>query len=195
MRCLTAEEVVSMYGPVGFSVSDKHRWYRRELVLNSELASRQVRISASPPPILGTLAPFIQELNRWLPTERSRLFWVSHWELGNPHNSEALVRAARLGAGEPRSFDEAPGHYFDAHPYENLDVTETTPEHNYELGLLIGLVSMLLIESSDGWLLAEGCTDRVEFWEGNVLFHSEDRAKIVDADALLRRFDCPPNMR
>ncbi len=195
MRCLTAEEVVSLYGPIGFSVSDENRWYRRELVLQSERASRQVRVSASPPTILGALAPFIQELNRWLPTERSRLFWVSHWQSGNPHDSEAFVRAARQGAGEPRSLDEAPGHYFGAHPYENLDITETTPEHNCELGVLIGLVSMLLIESSDGWLLAEGCTDRVEFWEGNVLFHSEDREKIGEADALLKSYGCPPEMR
>jgi hypothetical protein len=163
-------------------------------VLDPKLASRQERLSAGPPAILTVLAPFIQQLNRWLPSERARVLWVDHWEKGNPHNSQALLQAARLSVGETRSFDEAPGYFFDVHPYDNLDVQETSPEHNYELGLLVGILSLFLVEASDGWLLAEGCTDRIEFWEGNVLFHSDDLAKMRKADKLLRAFGCPRKM-
>ena len=46
-----------------------------------------------------------------------------------------------MSLGESRSLEEAPGHYFDEHPYANLDVTELTAAHRHELGLLVGFVS------------------------------------------------------
>ena len=190
MRCLTAEQVFDLLAPLKFSVSDENRWYRRELVFLEPLASKQDRISASPPADPRRLPYFIQAINAWLPSGRGRLLWIQHWEVGNPYNSEALVSAARAGLGEGRSIDEAPGHLFDVHPYGNLDIAEISNEHKHELGLLVGFVSLLLLEACDGWLLAEGCTDRIEFWEGNVLFHSQDAARMTDAAALFTQYDC-----
>ncbi len=192
MRCVTAEEALALWGPLGFKVNDEQRWYRRELVLDRGAEKRQARRDASPPSDPRSLPAFIMAANRWLSVEPgARLLWVQHWEWGNPYDSEAFVRAALLGAAEPRSFDEAPGCLFDPHPYENLDFTEMAPEHTRELGFLVGLMSMLIVTGSDGWLLAEGSTDRVEVWEGNILFYSDDAKSLERAKSLLRSFDCP----
>jgi hypothetical protein len=89
-----------------------------------------------------------------------------------------------------RNLEEAPGHLFDAHPYDELDCTEITTEQRTDAGILIGLMSLIVIERADGWLIASGAQERIEFWEGNVFFHSENADKLDSARTLLKNFAC-----
>ena len=189
MRCLSAEEVAEQFGTAGFRVSDEHRWYRRALVLDAKLAAKQVRVPAGPPES-RRLPLFIVAVNAWLRPSSGRLLWVDHWEDGIYHDPAALLVAARNGIGESRSIDEAPGNYFEPHPYEEQDQSEWSQEQRLEAGLLVGLLSLLIVQESDGWLIADGGGDRFEVWEGNIFFHSADRAKIDEACTLVRDFEC-----
>lgn len=63
------------------------------------------------------------------------------------------------------------------------------------MGLLEGFTTMILMTSSDGWLIAEGCIDRIEFWEGNIFFHSKEAKQIERANALLDGFGCSRKLK
>jgi hypothetical protein len=52
------------------------------------------------------------------------------------------------------------------------------------------MAAILLATGSDGWLVAPGAVDRVEFWEGNIFFHSADTERLAAASELLN--GCPP---
>jgi hypothetical protein len=187
MRCLTPKEAEDLFGQVGFSVySDV---YRTTLLLKPEIASRQHRVGGRPAPDAHRLAYFGEALNRWHPPNVHRLLWVSHWNNDFP-STHALFVAARVGLGETRSLTEAPGHYFDPHPYDERDQTEITPEQARETGLLVGLMSLLMINGWDGWLIADGSADRIEFWEGNLFFYSREKPRLADANALMDEFGC-----
>jgi len=97
--------------------------------------------------------------------------------------------AARAGLGETRSISEAPGHYFDSYFWSERDQTTISAEQARETGLLVGLMCLLMVDSWDGWLVADS-SERVEFWEGNLFLYSGDKAKLADADLLLNEFDC-----
>jgi hypothetical protein len=53
---------------------------------------------------------------------------------------------------------------------------------------------MVMISGSDGYLLAGACSDRIEFWEGNLFFYSSRRERLSEAEALLKVFDCPRDL-
>jgi hypothetical protein len=94
-----------------------------------------------------------------------------------------------------RSLSEAPGHYFDPYPYNERDQAKISPEQARQTGILIGLMSLLMIGGWDAWLVAEGSSDRIEFWEGNIFFHSSEAARTADAESLMDQFNCPRDLR
>ncbi|MDB5480277.1 MAG: hypothetical protein JWO83_1330 [Caulobacteraceae bacterium] len=169
----------------------EHAWYRRALVLEDSLALGQRRVASKPPPQASHLIGFIEAANRWLESGRARPLWVDHWEqVGTLHNTETFVLAARAGLGETRSLEEAPGHLFGSHAYGELDLLEIAEEQKRDVGILFGLASMMIIDGADGWLIAQGGSDRFEFWEGNVFFHSANASKLDAARKLCCEFDC-----
>jgi hypothetical protein len=188
VRCLTPNEAVDLFGRIGFGIVSG--WYGNALQLEPEIASRQTRIGGRPTPSVGRLAHFAEALNRWHPPNVHRLLWVSHCSNDFPSTHDLFV-AARTGLGETRSLSEAPGHYFDPYPYDERDQLKISPEQARETGLLAGLMSLLMINGWDGWLIADGSADRIEFWEGNLFFYSATKSRLVDADALMDEFDCP----
>jgi hypothetical protein len=178
-----------MFGTLGFKVSPEHAWYRRELVLDHAIADRQTRIAARPTLNVERLNYFIVALIRWLPTNRGRLLWVEHYETYYPSLHDSFV-AVRAGLGEKRSLDDAPGHYFEPHDYEQEDQTEILPAHAADVDIMVGLISLLMAGDWDAWVIADSCVDRIEFWEGNIFFYSEDQSRIARAEALLQTFNC-----
>jgi hypothetical protein len=189
MRCLSPAEVEVIFGSLGFSVSLENAWYRSDLRLDSSFASHQVRIAAVQPAELLQITHFVGALNRWLPSNQERLFWVGHWEtiLGF---EDAIAQAARIGIGETRSLSDAPGYYFDKYDWHQQDPSEIPSGHREALGMLVGLISMLMLSQSDGWLISTNSRDRIEFWEGNFFFHSEDKEQLRRAEAIIHEFDC-----
>ncbi len=190
MRCLTPKETVDLFGRDGFSVTSNPQMHRTALVLEPTIASRQIRVGGRPTPNVSRLAHFAEALNRWLPPDVHRLLWVDHWNNDFPSTYELFI-AARVGLGEARSLSDAPGHYFDPHAYDERDQTKVSPEQARETGILIGLMSLIMINSWDGWLVADRSSDRIEFWEGNIFFYSSERLRLTDATSLMDEFDCP----
>lgn len=193
MQCLTQKELLDLYGPTGFSVVSNHAWHRNTLTLESKMAAQQKRIGGRPAVYVDQLAQFAEALNRWHPTNRQRLLWVDHWADDFP-STHALFLAPRAGLGETRSLSDAPGHRFDSFPYGERDQLKISPEQGRQTGLLIGLTSLMMMNGWDGWLLADGSADRIEFWEGNLFFHSVDKARLVEAELLTDEFNCPLNL-
>lgn len=194
MRCITPAEFEELFGKDGFAVHSNIDYWRHGLSLRGEIASQYVRVEGRPVPDVNRLAYFAQELGRWLPTRRRRLLWISAWNHFWP-SAHALFEAARRGMGETRPLLDAPGHLFDAHDYDNQDRTEIPPGQHRDVSLLVGLMSLVMINNWDAWLLAEGSTDRVEFWEGNVLLYSDDERRRDEAEALLKAFGCPMGLQ
>jgi hypothetical protein len=98
--------------------------------------------------------------------------------------------AARRGVGETRSPLEAPGHLFDAFPYHERDQQEISEAQAGEMGLLMGLMTSLVLNGWDGWLVSSAGEERIEFWEGNVFFYATVNARLTDAKRLLNEFGC-----
>lgn len=190
MRCLSPEQTKEIFGGAGFGVSLEHTDYRRELVLDLPNGERQYRIAANLPPHASGLTPFLAAANRWLPTDRARLLWIGHWCSIPADDPAPLVEAARRSLGELRSLEEAPGHLFGAHPYDQAIETRISADHSNDLGLLVGLTILLVLSGSDGWLIAQGSQDRIEFWESHIFFHSTDEARMAEACDLLTTFGC-----
>jgi hypothetical protein len=65
---------------------------------------------------------------------------------------------------------DVPGHYIG--PFSWIwNQTEMISEQAEQTGLLSGLLFMIMGSAWSGWLLADGCPDAIEFWEGNLLFY------------------------
>jgi hypothetical protein len=191
MRCLTPAETVEALGGAGFSSPHAAKdAYRIDLLLDGRLANQQTRLGARPTPHIDRLAYFTDALNRWHASNTRRLLWVTHWDSVYPGAYETFV-GARRGLGETRSLAEAPGHCFDAHAYDNQDPLTRSSDQEREASLLAGLTSLVMINGWDAWLIAEGSVDRIEFWEGNLFFHSATPSRIAEAERLLEDFDCP----
>ena len=52
-------------------------------------------------------------------------------------------------------------------------------------------MSLMMINGWDGWLVADGSSDRIEFWEGNIFFYSNEKSRLTIANSLMDQFDCP----
>jgi hypothetical protein len=190
MRCLSPTEARPIIGRLGFSISSEPSGHRSALRLDRIRAAGQKRIGARPPPDIGRIPGFIRAVNRWLPSNSQRLLWVDEWERGDYGHEHAVIAAARLGLGEPRSLEEAPGHLFDRRNWAEEDQLSIPAEMARALGLLTGLTSLLMMTGSDGWLISDESTDQIEFWEGNLFFHSRDRTQLGRADAIIDEFGC-----
>jgi hypothetical protein len=51
-----------------------------------------------------------------------------------------------------------------------------------------------MIDGWDGWLVAHGSADRIEFWEGNIFFYSSEKSRLADAKSLMDEFNCPQDL-
>jgi hypothetical protein len=184
---------MALFGRVGFTAMVSPSSGRTALRLEPGIASRQSRIGGRPTVDASHLPYFAGALNRWhLPNAR-RLLWLDHWNNDTP-GAHDFFSAVRRGFGEERSLFDAPGHAFEPHPYDEQDQTAISSEQARETGVLIGLASLVMFYGWDGWLVADGSSDAIEFWEGNIFFHSIQKSRLVEASSLLQDFDCPRDL-
>jgi len=191
MRCLSVTEAADLLGGLGFSILSQSG--RNSLRLRSGIVSAQARTQGSPP-IACWLSDFAAALIRWHTNDGARLLWIDHW--GDLiQSAQAFVMAARVGLGETRSLSEAPGHYFDPHPYNKRYPPDVSAAHAQELSVMIGFIVAMIVNQWDGWLIDTNSTERIEFWEGNVLFYSADKKHLAASQSILDGFGCDPKMQ
>lgn len=193
MRCVSPTEAMHLFGKSGYRVNADQAWYRLALVLEPAIAAKQTRIGGRPTPNVERLPYFAEAVNRWHPTRKHRLLWIDHFEESFPSVRHLFI-AARAGLGDTRSLSEAPGHCFEPFDYDERDQTRIEPLQAGETSILVGLMSLLMAGGWDGWLVADGCHDRIEFWEGNIFFHSTEASRLRDAETLMNEFDCPTGL-
>jgi hypothetical protein len=190
MRFVSPAEAEAVFTSPKFSVSLEHQWYRSALCLDPACAASQIRVAAEQPESLGDIPNFAGRLNRWLPTGRARMLWVDHWEDMTFCGAASLVEAAWRGLGERRSFRQAPGLHLDPQIWDEQDQTAVSPAHADAIGALVGLIALVMMSYSDGWLISADCPDRIEFWEGRFFFHSSDARQLESANAIIDAFGC-----
>jgi hypothetical protein len=185
MRCLAADESRALLASTALTVGESGR---------AILAKAGDRIEARPHGDIASLGSFLDSIFRWLPPDASRVFFINDWGFGALAQPYAFVTAVRQAIGERRPLLEAPVHHFPAMSW-TWDALEETEEQKRESGLLAGLAISVMTFGWDAWLAAEGCRDAVEFWEGNILFYSDDDQKLEDARAMLTGFGFPFKMK
>ena len=149
----------------------------------SHIMAQQPRLAAGPTKHVERLGDFAEALLRWLPDNTGRLLWLTNWGsiYGNPCKG---LEVLRLGLGERRDLSVAPSMYAEPHSW-TWDPEDMTPAQVDDAGLLIAVLFMIMGAGWDAWLLADGTTDAVEFWEGNVLFYSHSPERLKAARKLL----------
>ena len=193
MQFLTPEETIKRFGNNGFYVDSSQAWYRIDLVLNHPQVDKQGRIGGRPSEF--TALPWLaHQLVNWLPAASSRLLWISHWENDFLSFGETVL-AMRRGLGELRSLSHTPGHYFEEQPFAETDCLALSPEQSQEINQLCGLIGLVILAQWDGWLISDNGIDRVEFWEGNLFFHSIDRERLNVAKRLMADCKCRQKLR
>jgi hypothetical protein len=180
MRGLTVQETQEILGKYGFRIDQNQSWYRLGLVLDTAIAGTQMRVDACPSAKPSGILGFAEAANRWLCPNKRRILWIEHYETAFPSPYETFV-AARRGLGEVRSLVEP-------HPYDQTDQIDMSKDQAQEANIIAGLSTLVLVGGWDGWLIAEGATDRIGFWEGFVYFYSSSAAQIERAQLLINRF-------
>ncbi len=187
MKCLTPGEVIDLLGPVGFDVELSS--FSEALRLDDSVAKFQRRVGAAPPE-LYQIRWMLTQANAWLPNAAGRVLWIDRFEL-NVRGDDAFILAIRRAFGELRSLEAAPGQYFAPQAWQDHDQENMGEAHGAALSLIVGMATLLLMCGAYGWLVAEGAAERIEFWEGNIFFHTADPALLEEAKAILK--NCPPS--
>lgn len=186
MRILSPEQCAEILGQHYLSKTDAG-----EPTL-SGIVAQQPRLAAGPSKHVERLGYFAESLIRWLPNNAGRLLWVTNWGslYGNPYKA---FEAMRLGLGEHRELKAAPAMYAGPHSW-TWDPEEMEEAQRDDAGLLVAALFMIMGAGWDAWLMSELTTDAIEFWEGNILFYSRSKTRLVTARKLLRTADARMTM-
>ena len=188
MRCFTEREFPEAFSGTRFTLSEQGR-----LLTDEAIGSAQTRIARGGLREGRALAWFCRNAIRWLPEgSRRAIFITDAWS--GPGDALPALAAIRLGLGEERPLKETPILVTDAHSW-TWDQLEATPSQVRDEGLLVGILCLILSCGWNAWLLADGCADAIEFWEGNILFYSDRRSQLSKAKALLRKHRAANRMR
>lgn len=189
MKTMSPLECAALLEDTAFSISEDGRLVPRASF------SQLLRVEAHPNGPVASVGDFIESVIRWLPDNSGRLIWASNWAGSYPLGSGVeLVLAARRSCHETRTLVEAPAHCFS--PCEwTWDQVATTDQQALEGSQLVGILACVMSNGWDAWMLSDGTTDCVEFWEGNLLFYSASAEKRAQAKRLLENFGYPLGLK
>lgn len=183
MRSLNITDTLKYLGEDTYAVSLENAWYRRLLHRIESGAAKSERIGRFLDPIPLQFPQLLLSLADWLPKSPHKLLWIDHFDAGFPSQTRPFLDL--LGENLPDDYlVNNPGVLVGPLSPDLLDQLSGTPQQNFEADQLIALCVLLCIGNWDAKLLVNGSTDYVEFWEGNVFFHSES-AEALDRAAKL----------
>ncbi len=183
MKSLNIADTVKYLGEDKYAVSLENAWYRRLLyrIDDGTAKSERVGVFLNPEPL--QFPSLLLSIADWLPKSSYSLLWIDHFADGFPSQTRHFLNI--LGDNLPDDYlVQNPGVLVGPLPHILLDQLSGTPEQNFEAEQLITLCILLSIANWDAKLLVSGSTDYVEFWEGNVFFHSESAEALDRATEL-----------
>jgi len=188
MQFLDPEQTLKRFSCRLSGIDETNAWYRKQLIFKDDFIRFKRRVVGGSPSGMSYTA-FVHALMDWLPGDGSRLLWVSHAEDGL-HGYSEVFDVLRRGLGADRSLNDQPAIVFRPAPWHEFDTQALAAHDQTYLNMACGLISMVHLGAWDGWLFDEAGEDLVEFWEGNVFFHSRKADSIREAVEILRRFNC-----
>ena len=194
MICLTADEVKARLLLPAFRISKAGYGNAAYITLDDAVVQAQNRLCCRPTVTPSRIIGLINAINQWLPTSSSRLLWVNAWSCFYP-SLYAAFHAIRVSAGESRRIEDAAGHFFPDHNYGIDDQLEVSDKQSTDVALLIGLISIILMEEWIAILISEQRGDMVEFWEGNIIFSSASVNNIARARKIASEFNLVEGLR
>lgn len=183
MKSLNIADTVRYLGEDAYAVSLENAWYRRLLHRIDGDTAKLERIGCFFNPTPLQFPSLLLSLADWLPNSSHRLLWIDHFDGAFPSQTRHFLNV--LGYNLPDDYlVQNPGVLVGPLSPTLLDQLSGTPQQNLEAERLITLCILLCVGNWDAKLLVNGSTDYVEFWEGNVFFHSES-AEALDRAAKL----------
>jgi hypothetical protein len=113
-------------------------------------------------------------LTEWLPSDSTRMIWLSNWETF-PNQLIPFMRL-RLGCGESRPPIEAPGHLFEL----------STEEEN---AVLAGYLFFVMAFNWEAYIVAQKSKDYIYLGDEHFVFSSADSGKMGQVSNLMSDFE------
>lgn len=132
---------------------------------------------------------FLTHSVNWLPTDSNALLWVDYLEISYPSVVPVLWKLL-----ECHPHDSPFGIYFQKFGYDILDSFEAhKSDSSKNLEDLISLLILVVVSESPARLIACAGPEFIEFWEGNIFFHSTDPTRLAKADNLFAQYGVTSN--
>ncbi|WP_339770039.1 hypothetical protein [uncultured Pseudosulfitobacter sp.] len=178
MKSLNIPDAVKYLGEDKYAVSLEQEWYRRYLYMVGDGPTKLDRIGRFLDPDPIQFSGLFLAIADWLPKSSHRLLCIDHFAYGFPSQTRHFLNV--LGPDLPDDYlVQNPGVLLGPLSDDLQDQLSGTPLEHLEGERLITLCLLLSVGNWDAKLLVKGFSDYVEFWEGNVFFHSE-RAEALD---------------
>jgi hypothetical protein len=184
VKSLNITETIEYLGEDKFAVSLENPEYRRLLHRIGCGSDKSERIGRFLNPDPLQLSNVFLSVANWLPHSTHRLLWIDHFSDGFPSQNRHFLNV--LGNDLPSDFlVESPSILLGPLSDDLMDQLAGTHQQNTEAEALITLCILLSVGNWDAKLLTSGSTDYIEFWEGNVFFHSESTEALDRATEVL----------
>ena len=172
VKSLNIADAVKYLGGDKYAVSLENDWYRRLLHVICDGPTKPERIGRFLDPAPIQFSALFLSIADWLPKNSHRLLWIDHFTDGFPSQTRHFLNVLSHDLPDDHLVQN-PGVLLGPLSDSLPDQFAGTPQQNLEGERLITLCTLLSVGNWDAKLLVNGSTDYVEFWEGNVFFHSE----------------------
>ncbi|MEZ5798992.1 MAG: hypothetical protein R3D63_16855 [Paracoccaceae bacterium] len=188
MQRIRADNVPAAITNLGFRVSRSDS--RQEIFLERRETYGLITFDIRPVLLASSLPALLLFLTRWVSQDSAKLLWIQTCEYGFLSMNDAFH--ANLG-GRDKSLpvEEWPGFYFDPIDIQEAFNQNITPDSSVELDLLLSLLCIVTVADWGAKLIGCDGREHIEFWEGNIIFHSDKQEKIQSAIDVSRRFELP----
>ncbi len=183
MKSLSIAETLTYLGEDKYAVSMENAWYRR-LLYRTDIGSGDIQRAARFLDTGPSMLPLIfLAIANWLPRSSHLLLWIDHYSDSFPSTIRHFLDIVGDGLADSHLV-ENPGILLGPLSSDLLDQMAGTSEQDTEAEAIVSLCTLLSLGAWDAKLLVTDSTDYVEFWEGNVLFYSEDQNSLVRANEI-----------
>jgi hypothetical protein len=194
MQRLTKQTLPETLKKMGFQVTSDGGSAHCELFLSEKNRTHIRSRSVVPCMDASKLPHFLMDLAAWVSSKSRKIVWIENSTQGFLSYDlifERMVAADSTIWGQ----DHERGLFFEEIDFQEAFDQNLEKSLVDEVNLLIGVLSVIVLADWSAKMLSENSRDHIEFWEGNVIFHSENREKMQSAMELADRFRLPKIMK